>query len=184
MGKGFEILVAAVGSKEFVASCLKRRVRKILSMLDNLHHLNDPQCALGILRYCLGTPKLVYSLRTNTPSNEMLEVMKSSNDSQREVLDQIVGSIIDDDAWKQSSLPISLSGLGERQSQEQYRSEFVGSILASDELLNKITSKRPSESDTFKELHQSLEQFNILSHTQKKIQEAPDKEKPDLIRKS
>ena len=100
---GFEILGAAVDSKEFVASCLKRRVRKILSMLDNLHHLNDPQCALGILRYCLGTPKLVYFLRTNTPSNEMLEVMKSFDDGHREVLDQIVGSIIDDDAWKQSS---------------------------------------------------------------------------------
>ena len=138
LGNRFEILGAAVGSKEFVASCLKRRVQKILSMLDNLHH-------------CLGTPKLVYSLRTNTPSNEMLEVLKSFDDGQREVLDQIIGSIIDDDAWQQSSLPISLSGLGVRQSQEQYKSAFVGSILASDELVNKITSRRPSESDTFKE---------------------------------
>ena len=108
MGNGFEIQGAAVGSKEFVASCLKRRVQKILSMLDNLHHLNDPQCALGILRYCLGTPKLVYSLRTNSPSNEMLEVLKSFDDGKREVLDQIIGSIIDDDAWQQSSYPISL----------------------------------------------------------------------------
>ena len=101
----------------------------------------------------------------------------------KEKLDQIIGSIIDDDAWQQSSLPISLSGLGVRQSQEQYRSAFVGSILASDELVSKITSRRPSESDTFKELQQSLEQFNLLSHTQKKIQEALDKEKlADLIR--
>ena len=87
---------------------MKRRVQKILFMLDNLHHLNDPQCALDNLRYCLGNPKLLYSLRTNTPSNEMLEVLKSFDDGQREVLDQIVGSIIDDDAWKQSSLPIGL----------------------------------------------------------------------------
>ena len=49
--------------------------------------------------------------------------------------------------------------------------------------MNKITSRRPSESDTLKELRQSLEQFNLLSHTQKKIQEALDKEKlADLIR--
>ena len=98
LGNEFEVLGAAVGSKDFVASCLKRKIQKILSMLDNLHHLNDPQCVLGILRYCLGTPKLVYSLQTNTPSNEMLEVLKSFDDGQREVLDQIVGSIIDDDA--------------------------------------------------------------------------------------
>ena len=169
MGNVFEILGAAVGSKEFIASCLKRRVQKILSMLDNLHHLNDHQCALGILQYYLGTPKLVCSLRTNTPSNEMLEVLKSFDDGHREVLDQNVGSIIDDDAWKQSSLPISLAGLAVRRSQEQYKSAFVGSILASDELVNKITSRCPSESDTFIELHQSLEQFNLLSHTQKKI---------------
>ena len=107
----------------------------------------------------------------------MLEVLKNFDDGQGEVLDQIVGSIIDDDAWKQSSLPIALSGIGVRQSQEQYKSAFVVSILASDELVNKITSRSPSESDTFKELHQSLEPLNLLSHTQKKIQEALDKEK-------
>ena len=39
------------------------------------------------------------------------------------------------------------------------------------------TSRSPSESDTFKELHQCLEPFNLLSHIQKKIQEALDKEK-------
>ena len=177
LGNGFEVLGAAVGSKDFVASCLKRRVQKILSMLDNFHHLNDPQCALGILRYCLGTPKPVYSLGTSTPSNETLDVLKSFHDGPKEVLDQIVGSIIDDDAWKQSSFPIGLSGQGVKQLQEQNKSAFVGSILASDELVNKITSKRPSESDIFKELHQSLEPFNLLSHTQKKIQEGLDKEK-------
>ena len=50
LGNGFEVLGAAVGSKDLFASCLKRRLQKILSMLDNLHHLIDPQCALGILR--------------------------------------------------------------------------------------------------------------------------------------
>ena len=49
-------------------------------MLDNLHHLSDPQCALGIPRNCLRTPKVVYFLRTNTPSNEMLEVLKNFDD--------------------------------------------------------------------------------------------------------
>ena len=119
-------------------------------MLDNLQHLNDPQCALGILRYCLGTRKLVYSLRTNTPSNDMLEVLKSFDDGQREVLDQIVGSIIDDDAWKQSSLPIGLSGLGIRQSEEQNKIAFVGSILASDELVNKKQVEVPQKAALLK----------------------------------
>ena len=160
MGNDFNVLGAAVGSKDFVASCLKRRVRKILSMLDNLHHLHDPQCALGILRYCLGTPKLVFSLRTNTPSNELLEVLKSFDDGQREVLDHTVGSFFDNDVWKQSSLSIGLSGLGVRQSQVQYKNVFVGSILASDELVNKITSRSPPESDTFNFLKSYIRVWN------------------------
>ena len=50
-----------------------------------------------------------------------------------------------------------------RQSQEQYKCAFLGSVLASDELVNKITSRSPSENDTFKELHQSLEPIRLQS---------------------
>ena len=135
-------MVAAVGSNEFVVFFLKRRVKKF-SMLESLHHINDPQCILGTLRYCLGTPKLVYSLRTNTPSNGMLKVLKSFNDVQRNLLDQILGTISGDDASKQSFLLIKLSGQGIRQSQKPYKGAFVGSLIASDVLVNKITSRRP-----------------------------------------
>ena len=55
LGNAFEVPGAAVGSEDFVASCLKKRVQNISSTLDNLHQLNNPQCELGILRYCLGT---------------------------------------------------------------------------------------------------------------------------------
>ena len=65
-----------------------------------------------------------------------------------------------------------LPRLGVKKPQEKIKRAFVGSIIASDELVNKNTIKRPSKSDTFKELKQSLELFNLLSHTQKKIQEA------------
>ena len=64
LGNGFDVLGAAVGSNEFPASCLKRRVQNFLSMLDNLHHLNNPQCALGILRFCLGTSILFTNLHS------------------------------------------------------------------------------------------------------------------------
>ena len=50
--------------------------------------------------------------------------------------------------------------------------------------VNKITSRRPSENDTFKELHQSLEPFNLLLHTQKKLQEALDKDKLAVLKRN
>ena len=73
---GFEVVGAAVASPEFDSSCLQKRVHKVVSLLENLSYLGGPQCALGILRYCLGTPKLVYSLRTNTPTRDLINVLK------------------------------------------------------------------------------------------------------------
>ena len=63
-------------------------------MLGNLHHPYDPQCALGMVRYCLGTLKLVYSLRTNTPGHKMLEVSINIFDGQRKLLDQILAQLL------------------------------------------------------------------------------------------
>ena len=174
MGK---VLGAAVGSPEFVSSCLQKRVQKVVSLLENLSYLDDPQCALGILRYCLGTPKLVFSPRTNTPTRHLIDVLKVFDSSQRNALDQIIGTVTCDNAWMQSTLPINISGLGVRQSQEQYRAAYVGSVFASDDLVQKITNQRASDSRVFKELYASLEPFNLNSYTQKKIQEAVDTEK-------
>ena len=70
-----------------------------------------------------------------------------------------------------------------RQSQEQYRAAYVGSVIASDDLVQKITNQRASDSRVFKELYASLEPFNLNSYTQKKIQEAVDTEKfSELLR--
>ena len=63
-----------------------------------------------------------------------------------------------------------------RQSQEQYRAVYVGSVLASDDLIQKTTNQRTSDRGVFKELYLSLEPFNLTSYTQKKIQEAVDTE--------
>ena len=183
MGNGFEVLGAAVGSPEFVSSCLQKRVQKVVSLLENLSYLDDPQCALGILRYCLGTPKLVCSLRTNTPTRHLIDLLKVFDSSQQDALDQIIGTVTCDNLWMQSTLPINISGLGVRQSQEQYRAAYVGSVLASDDLVQKITNQRASESRVFKELYASLEPFNLNSYTQKIIQETVDKEKfSELLR--
>ena len=62
----------------------------ITSTILNVH--------LGILRHCLGKPKPLYCLRTNAPSEEMLEILKNFNDGLSERLDQVVGSIIGKDA--------------------------------------------------------------------------------------
>ena len=64
-GEGLEIQGTAVGSPRFVASSIQKRVQKIEKILEDFECINDPQCALGILRSCPGAPKMVYSLRCN-----------------------------------------------------------------------------------------------------------------------
>ena len=68
--EGLGILGAAIGNPSFVAASLRKRVNKIEKLVDNLAYLDDPPCALGILRSCPGAPKMVYSLRCNTPSDQ------------------------------------------------------------------------------------------------------------------
>ena len=133
--------------------------------------------------YFLGTPKLVYSLRNNTLTKDLIDVLKVFDSSQRDALDQILGTVTCDNAWKHSTLSIIIFRLGVQQSQEHYRAAYGSSLLASDDLVQKITNQRASDSRVFKELNASLEPFNLKSYTQKKIQEVVDTEKgSELLR--
>ena len=107
---GIEILVAAIGTPTFVAPCLEKRVKKLEKVLDNLGYIEDPQCTLGILRRCLGAPKLVYSLRCNTPSTESNIILEKFDHLQRTIFENILDSVISDNSWEQACLPISKTG--------------------------------------------------------------------------
>ena len=85
--EGLEILGAAIGKPSFVAASLRKRVNKIEKLLDNLAYLDDPHCALGILRSCLGAPKMVYSLRCSTPSDESSVILQDFDNLQRTTFD-------------------------------------------------------------------------------------------------
>ena len=89
---GIEILGAAIGTPTFVASCLEKRVKKLEKVLDNLGYIEDPQCALGILRSCLCAPKMVYWLRCNTPSTESNIILEKFDNLQRTTFENILGS--------------------------------------------------------------------------------------------
>ena len=58
------------------SSCIIKRVAKIEELLDNLLYENDPKYALGVLRHCFGSLKMVYTMRGNSPSAESKEILK------------------------------------------------------------------------------------------------------------
>ena len=59
----FELLGAAVGSRDFCNQHTQERVDKACKVLDAIGELPDPQVALLLLRHCCSFGKLVYSLR-------------------------------------------------------------------------------------------------------------------------
>ena len=171
---GIEILGAAIGTPTFVASCLEKRVKKLDKVLDNLGYIEDTQCALGILRRCLSAPKLVYSLRRNTPSTESKTILEKFDHLQRTTFENILGSVISDNSWEQACLPISKTGAGVRRSLKQLKAAYVGSLCQSANIVEQITGVNPTHEVSFTDLVEEFSALGIPHLTQEKIQEQFD----------
>ena len=72
-----------------------------------LDYPDDPQCALGILRHCIGAPEIVYSLRCQTPTSPDIKSLKEFNAQQRKKLENITGTVLPEESWFQATLPIT-----------------------------------------------------------------------------
>ena len=73
--------------------------------------MNDPHCALGILRSWLGAPKMVYSLRCNTPSAEAVNFFEEFDSLQRTTFENILWTVLSNESWHQVWLPINKTGI-------------------------------------------------------------------------
>ena len=173
--KALEILGAAIGNPSFVAASLRKRTNKIEKLLVfRLAYLDDPHCALGILRSCLGAPKMVYSLRCNTPSDESSVILQDFDNLQRTTFENMLSTVIGDSAWKQTFLPINKTGVGIRQAVDQLKAAFVGPVSQADALVEQITGEKITGNQIFKETVEELKNLEISEDTQHKIQEARD----------
>ena len=181
---GLEVLGAALGTPEFVCMKLNERIGKIGVLFEKLDYLDDPQCALGILRHCIGSPKMVYSLRCQTPTRPVIKSLKEFDAQQREKLENILGTVLPEESWTQATLPITLSGLGVRQCQDQYKASYVGSVLSSEDLVSKITGESPKNCQVFQDLYSSIAQLDISNLSQKTIQHSLDNEKFHVLKEN
>ena len=62
--EGFELLGAPIGTETHHAKILSKRLKRTEPLLYRLLQIDDPHAAFGILKICIGTPKMLYSLRT------------------------------------------------------------------------------------------------------------------------
>ena len=69
---GLEGFGAALGTPEFVCMKLNERIGKIGVIFEKLDYLDDPQCALGIRRHCIGSPKWCILCVVKRPQVQLL----------------------------------------------------------------------------------------------------------------
>ena len=127
---GIEDLGAALGSDAFISSCLLESVKKLEELLDNLAYVDDPQCAHCILRFRIGAPRMVYSLRCNSPSDESNQIFQKFQLIRRATFDCILGVLFSDTSWDQVCLPINKTGVAIRPSANQVQAAYFGSVFS------------------------------------------------------
>ena len=66
--ESFEVLGAPIGTETHHAKVLPKRLEKTEPLLECLQQLEDPHAAYGILKICIGTPKMLHSVCTIKPS--------------------------------------------------------------------------------------------------------------------
>ena len=170
-----EILVgAAIGSEAFVSSCIVKRVKKLEELLDILSFVDDTQCALGILRFCFSTPKMVYSFRCTSSSDESNKILRKFDSVQRATFESIFGVLLSDTSWDQACLPINKTGVGLRRSADHVQAAYVGSVFQSSVLVEKLTGHNPTEDISFVKAVGEFSENAMTYPSQRKIREELD----------
>ena len=135
---GLKHLGAALGSDNFSSKVLDERIDKVIQMLSKLPLLEDAHQEYSLLRCCFSMPKLSYTLRTLDPSAH-LSSLQRYDDAVRNTIESIVGTCITDDQWLQSSLPISMGGLGLRKASDHGPAAYIASVLESKNIIEEVT---------------------------------------------
>jgi hypothetical protein len=126
----------------YIASKFSLRVDKALTLLENLSSLGDPHSELLLLRSCLGTPKLVYFLRTSSPCHISSEIAAFDTGIRNKFSDIIGfgGHGLTNSHWNVIGLPCRYGGLGILHAKDLSSFSFVFSLHSTESLQSHILS--------------------------------------------
>jgi hypothetical protein len=105
--------------------------------------LQDPQIEFCLLRSCLSLPEFTYTLRICKPRS--LEVCyKHFDHIQQLSLENIVGCSMDETTWFQSTLPVSMGGMGLREASSHCTAAYLSSLMQTKALVDQILGDFPN----------------------------------------
>ena len=140
---------------------------------DHLRQLDDPHAAYGILKICIVTPKMFYSLRTVKPSTSVIKVLIHFDNAQRDCLETLFKGNVTCTNWKQANSPIKLGGLGLRCSGDQHLAAFISSVESVLSTVEALIGMKPTlENEVDANCLVGLQEVD--TRNQKKIQETLD----------
>ena len=111
--EGMVLLGATIGSKDFEAEQIMKKVNKIRDITTRLPLLEDPHTVFVLLRSCLALPKIFFLLR-GVDTSSHTAILHEFDQVTREALIRILGAPVGERAWRQAKLPVSMGGLGLR----------------------------------------------------------------------
>ena len=89
-------------------------------------------------------------MQTTSPSSFNLSVWKRFDREIREALSRLLCSNLEEKAWQQAELPVSMAGLGLRSTAEHSLLAFLGSILDAENRIKTILKQDKVTIDTEK----------------------------------
>lgn len=105
--------VPIIGSKAFFDEFIDSKMKELTKTLDVLVQLPNPHVAHYLLTKAAGVCKVQWLMRT-MPADLLGRLFQEFDAKQKQILEQLVGSELDEQQWIQAQLPIRLGGCGVR----------------------------------------------------------------------
>lgn len=105
----------------------KKKLNELRLLFERLDELDNYHIAFYILKNCYSLPKLIFLLRT-TPMWKSEESMDEFDAHIKATLESLTNSTLNNEAWTQSSLPVSCGGLGVRKVRDTALPAFLSSV--------------------------------------------------------
>ncbi len=126
--KGFELLGAPIGSKEFCEKCATERVGKVQEVLAALKNVDDAQVELALLRSCLGLPRFGFTMRS-APPKDIEKALELFDIAIERTVEERLKIHLDDETRLQWGLPVRMGGFGIPKATDVAAPAYLGNAL-------------------------------------------------------
>lgn len=124
---------------------IDEKIQNFNDVSDRLSQINM-HSAMTLIRFCCFGPKLIYFLRASHLWKHAL-LLDKMDQIIKHTLTSILNVAMDDRAWAQATLPISMGGLGVRKITSISLPAFISSVHSTDKLIRNILSFTPINFD-------------------------------------